>query len=82
MADEAFPLRAEDNKPQSADFPTSSFASLHLMDKKIEHKMDNPEPHSVSPLLTPSPLNQSQQQRDISIVTRPKPSLVDQGKKK
>lgn len=80
MADEDFPLWAEDKKPESADFPTSSLASLHLVDENTEHMVDNPELHSLSPLMVSSPLNQSQQQTDISMTTRPEPSPADRGK--
>ncbi|XP_054458827.1 phosphatidylinositol 3-kinase regulatory subunit gamma-like [Anoplopoma fimbria] len=83
MAEEGFQLRAlncaEDNKPQPADFPTSSLASLHLRDEAVvidestNHMGDDPEHHSVFSVMS-SPLNQSQQQTDISTATRPEPS--------
>ncbi|XP_029285321.1 phosphatidylinositol 3-kinase regulatory subunit gamma-like [Cottoperca gobio] len=80
MAEEGFQLRAlncaEDNKLQPADFPTSSLASLHLRDEAvvINHMGDNPEPHSVFSVMTSSLPNQSRQQTDISMATRPEPS--------
>ncbi|XP_035509876.1 phosphatidylinositol 3-kinase regulatory subunit gamma-like isoform X1 [Morone saxatilis] len=91
MAREGFQLKAfdnkdrtEDNELQPADFPTSSLASLHLRDEavvineNINHMVDNPEPHSVFPEMMSSLLNQSQQQTDISMATRPEPSPAAQ----
>ncbi|XP_051231973.1 phosphatidylinositol 3-kinase regulatory subunit beta-like isoform X1 [Dicentrarchus labrax] len=91
MAQEGFQLIAldnkdstEDNELQPADFPTSSLASLHLRDEavvineNINHMVDNPEPHSVFPEMMSSLLNQSQQQTDISMATRPEPSPAAQ----
>ncbi|XP_033478073.1 phosphatidylinositol 3-kinase regulatory subunit gamma-like [Epinephelus lanceolatus] len=84
MAEEGFQLRAldcaEDKELQPADFPTSSLASLHLRDEAVvihestNHMGDNPEPHSVFSVMMSSPLNQSRQQSDISVATRPEPS--------
>ncbi|XP_037626860.1 phosphatidylinositol 3-kinase regulatory subunit beta-like isoform X1 [Sebastes umbrosus] len=84
MAEEGFHLRAldyaEDDELQPADFPTSSLASLHLRDEAVvidestNHMGDNPELHSVFSVMTSSPLNQSRQQTDISMATRPEPS--------
>ncbi|XP_074523562.1 phosphatidylinositol 3-kinase regulatory subunit gamma-like isoform X2 [Halichoeres trimaculatus] len=87
MAEECFQHRAynskdcaEDSKLQPADFPTSSLASLHLRDDDVvinestNHMLDNPELHSVIPVTTSSPLNQSQPQKDTSVDTRPEPS--------
>ncbi|XP_019125387.1 phosphatidylinositol 3-kinase regulatory subunit gamma isoform X2 [Larimichthys crocea] len=80
MAEEGFQLRAEDNGLQPADFPTSSLASLHLRDEaavineSTNHMVDNPEPHSVLPVMMSSPLTQSRQETDISMATRPEPS--------
>ncbi|XP_075878804.1 phosphatidylinositol 3-kinase regulatory subunit gamma-like isoform X2 [Nelusetta ayraudi] len=59
---------------------TSSLASLNLRDESAivdgstNHMVDNPEPHSVSPVMMSSPLNQSQQWTKISMATRPEPS--------
>lgn len=86
MAEEGFQLRAEDNGLQPADFPTSSLASLHLRDEaavineSTNHMVDNPEPHSVLPVMMSSPLTQSRQETDISMATRPEPSPAVQGK--
>lgn len=86
MADEGFRVWTEDIELQPADFPTSSLASLHLMDEAVvinentNHMGDNPEPHSVCPLMMSSPLNQSQQLTDMSMAIRPEPSPADQGK--
>lgn len=87
MAEEGFQLGAEDEL-QPADFPTSSLASLHLRDEAADtnestnHMVDNPESHSVFPVMVSSPLNQSGQQTDISMATRPEPSPAAQGKVK
>lgn len=87
MAEEGLQLPAAD-EPQTADFPTSSLASLHLTDGaavvkgSTEHVVDNPEPRSLFPVMMSSPLTQSQQQRDISIATGPEPSAAVQGKGK
>ncbi|XP_053178970.1 phosphatidylinositol 3-kinase regulatory subunit gamma-like [Scomber japonicus] len=84
MADEGFHVWTEDIELQPADFPTSSLASLHLMDEAVvinentNQMGDNPEPHSVCPLMMSSPLNQSQQLTDMSMATRPEPSPADQ----
>lgn len=88
MADEGFHLgafgSAEDDELQI----TSSLASLHLRDEAVainesaNHMGDNPEPHSVFSVMTSSPLNQSRQQTDISMATRPEPSPAVQGKTK
>ncbi|KAM7388030.1 hypothetical protein PAMP_024231 [Pampus punctatissimus] len=84
MEDKGFHVWTEDNELQPADFPTSSLASLHLMEEALvinentNHMGDNPEPHSVCPLMTSSPLNQSQQLKDMSMTTRPEPSPADQ----
>lgn len=84
MADEGFRVWTEDIELQPADFPTSSLASLHLMDEAVvinentNHMGDNPEPHSVCPLMMSSPLNQSQQLTDMSMAIRPEPSPADQ----
>ena len=81
MADEGFRL-AEDDELQI----TSSLASLHLrdeaaaIDESDDHMGNNPEPRSVFSAVTSSPLNQSQQQTDISMATRPEPSPAAQGK--
>lgn len=90
MAEEGFQLRAfdcaEDDELQPADFPTSSLASLHLRDDAVvintstNHMVDNPEPHSVFAVMMSLPLNQSQQQGDISMATRSEPSPAVQGK--
>ncbi|XP_070816941.1 phosphatidylinositol 3-kinase regulatory subunit gamma-like [Chaetodon trifascialis] len=80
MAEEGFQLRAEDNELQVADFPTSSLASLHLRDEAVvinestNHMVDNPEPHSVFPVMMSTLFNQSRQQTDISMATRSEPS--------
>lgn len=87
MAEEGFQLRAEDEL-QSADFPASSLASLHLRDEatvinqSTKHMVDNPEPHSVFPVMMSSPLTQSEQQADISTASRPEPSPTARGKVK
>ncbi|KAK2835338.1 hypothetical protein Q5P01_015822 [Channa striata] len=91
MAEEGFQLipadstdYTGDNIIQPADFPTSSLASLHLRDKSAvinestNHMVENPEPYSVFPAMTSSLCNQSQQQTDISMDTRPEPSPADQ----
>ncbi len=93
MAEEGFQLRAfdskdcaEDDELQPADSPTSALASLHLRDEAVvvnertNHMVDNPEPHSVFTGMMSLPLNQSQQQTDISMATRPEPSPAVQGK--
>lgn len=86
MADEGFHVWTEDIELQPADFPASSLASLHLMDEAVvinentNQMGDNPEPHSVCPLMMSSPLNQSQQLTDICMATSPEPSPADQGK--
>lgn len=65
---------------------TSSLALLHLRDESsivngsANHMVDNPEPHSVSPVMMSSPLNQSQQWTKISMDTRPEPSPAAHGK--
>ncbi|XP_036969548.1 phosphatidylinositol 3-kinase regulatory subunit gamma-like isoform X2 [Acanthopagrus latus] len=75
MAEEGFELRAEDN-----DLPTSSLACLHLRDEAVvinegtNHMVDNPEPQSVFAVMMSSPLNQSREQMDIPMATRPEPS--------
>ncbi|XP_041791174.1 phosphatidylinositol 3-kinase regulatory subunit gamma-like [Chelmon rostratus] len=80
MAEDGFQLRAEDNELQPADFLASSLASLHLRDEAVvinestSHMVDNPEPHSVFPVMMSSLFNQSRQQTDISTATRPEPS--------
>lgn len=67
---------------------TSSLASLNLRDESAivdgstNHMVDNPEPHSVSPVMMSSPLNQSQQWTKISMATRPEPSPAAHGKVK
>lgn len=67
---------------------TSSLASLNLRDESAivdgstNHMVDNPEPHSVSPVMMSSPLNQSQQWTKISMATRPEPSPAVHGKVK
>lgn len=86
MADEGFQLRAEDEL-QSADFPASSLASLQLRDEaaineSTKHMVDNPEPHSVFPVMMSSPLTQSEQQADISTASCPEPSPTARGKVK
>lgn len=86
MAEDGFQLRAEDNELQPADFLASSLASLHLRDEAVvinestSHMVDNPEPHSVFPVMMSSLFNQSRQQTDISTATRPEPSPAVQGK--
>ncbi|XP_042338700.1 phosphatidylinositol 3-kinase regulatory subunit gamma-like [Plectropomus leopardus] len=90
MAEKGFKFRAlnstEDDELQPADFPMSSLASLHLRDeavvinKSTNHMEDNPEPHSVFPVMMSSSLNQSRQQTDISMATRPEPSPAVPGK--
>ncbi|XP_076582110.1 phosphatidylinositol 3-kinase regulatory subunit gamma-like isoform X1 [Chaetodon auriga] len=80
MAEEGFQLIAEDNELQATDFPTSSLASLHLRDEAVvisestNHMVDNPEPHSVFPVMMSTLFNQSRQQTDISMATRSEPS--------
>lgn len=75
-----------DNDLQPPDFPTSSLASLHLRDEAVvinesnNHMGDNLEPHSVCPVMMSSLRNQSQQQIDKSLDTRPEPSPAVQGK--
>lgn len=81
MAEEGFELRAEDN-----DLPTSSLACLHLRDEAVvinegtNHMVDNPEPQSVFAVMMSSALNQSREQMDIPMATRPEPSPAVQGK--
>lgn len=85
MAEEGFQPGAEDEL-QPPNFPTSSLASLHLRDTAVainvstNHMVDNPETHSVFPVMMSSLLTQPQQQTDISVVTSPEPSSVTQGK--
>lgn len=85
MAEEGFQPGAEDEL-QTADFLTSSLASVHLGDAALainvstNHMVDNPETHSVFPVMMSSPLIQPQQQTDISMATSPEPSSVAQGK--
>ncbi|TDH08681.1 hypothetical protein EPR50_G00100670 [Perca flavescens] len=77
MAEKGFQLRSLNC---AEDFPTTSLASLHLRDEAVvinestNHMGDNPEPHSVFSVMTSSPHNQSRQQTDISMATRPEPS--------
>ncbi|XP_031159792.1 phosphatidylinositol 3-kinase regulatory subunit gamma-like isoform X1 [Sander lucioperca] len=78
MAEKGFHLRALNC---AEDFPTTSLASLHLRDEAVvinestNHMGDNPEPHSVfSVMMSSPPHNQSRQQTDISVATRPEPS--------
>ncbi|XP_078114255.1 phosphatidylinositol 3-kinase regulatory subunit gamma-like [Sander vitreus] len=78
MAEKGFQLRALNC---AEDFPTTSLASLHLRDEAVvinestNHMGDNPEPHSVfSVMMSSPPHNQSRQQTDISVATRPEPS--------
>ncbi|XP_032382811.1 phosphatidylinositol 3-kinase regulatory subunit gamma isoform X2 [Etheostoma spectabile] len=77
MAEKGFQLRALNC---AEDFPTTSLASLHLRDEAVvinestNHMGDNPELHSVFSVMMSSPHNQSRQQSDISIATRPEPS--------
>lgn len=65
---------------------TSSLALLHLRDEptivngSINHMVDNPESHSVSPVMMSPSLNQPQQWTKISMDTRPVPSLAAHGK--
>lgn len=91
MAEEGSQLRPvdstdneEDNSLQPADFPISLLASLHLSDKDVvineSTYVDNPEPHSVFPVTMSSLHNQSQQQMDKSLDTRPEPSPAVQSK--
>ncbi|KAM7409647.1 hypothetical protein PAMA_001236 [Pampus argenteus] len=49
-----------------------------VINENTNHMGDNPEPHSVCPLMTSSPLNQSQQLTDMSMTTRPESSPADQ----
>lgn len=78
----------EDNEVQPADFPSSSLASLHLRDEAVvideskNHMGDTTEPHSVCPVMRSSVCNQSQQQIDKSLDTRPVPSPAVQGEVK
>ncbi|KAM9358385.1 phosphatidylinositol 3-kinase regulatory subunit gamma-like [Symphorus nematophorus] len=80
MAEEGFQLRTEDTELQPADFPTSSLASLHLRDEAVvsnestNHMVDNPESHSVFPVMMSSSLDQPRQRTGISMATRPEPS--------
>nr|XP_046246892.1 phosphatidylinositol 3-kinase regulatory subunit gamma-like [Scatophagus argus] len=84
MAEQGFQLRAEDDEHQPAELPTSSLASLHLRDETVvtnestNHMVDNPEPHSVFPVMMSSPRIQSQQQTDMTVATRPEPSSAVQ----
>ncbi|XP_034737108.1 phosphatidylinositol 3-kinase regulatory subunit gamma-like isoform X2 [Etheostoma cragini] len=77
MAEKGFQLRALNC---AEDFPTTSLASLHLRDEAVvinestNHMGDNPELHSVFSVMMSSPHNQSRQQSDMSIATRPEPS--------
>lgn len=93
MAEEGSMLRPvdsidymENNDPQLADFPTSSLASLHLRDETVvinksnNNMGNNPGSHSVCPVMMSSLRNQSQQQIDKSLDTRPEPSPAVQGK--
>lgn len=80
--EEGSQLRATD------ELLASSLASLHLRDESAvvdgsaNHMVDNPEPHSASPVMMSSPLNQSQQWTKISTATRPEPSPAAHGKVK
>ncbi|XP_059197385.1 phosphatidylinositol 3-kinase regulatory subunit gamma-like [Centropristis striata] len=76
MAEESFRALdcSEDHALRPADSPTSSLASLHLRDEVIDHMGDNPEPHSVFSVMMSSPHNQSGQQTDTSMASRPEPS--------
>ncbi|XP_035807910.2 phosphatidylinositol 3-kinase regulatory subunit gamma-like isoform X2 [Amphiprion ocellaris] len=84
MAAESFQLWTEDNELQPADLPMSLLASLHLRDEAVvinentNHMGDNPEPHPVFPVMMSSLLNQSRQQADISMSSRPEPPPADQ----
>lgn len=65
---------------------TSSLTLLHLRDGSAivngstNHMVDNPDPHLVSPAMTSSVLNQSQQWTKISMATRPEHSPAAHGK--
>ncbi len=86
MAEKDFQHRKEDNKFQPADFPTSSLATLHLRDEAVvinestNFMVDNPEPHSVFPVMMSASMNQSRKQTTISMATRLDPSPAVQGK--
>lgn len=79
MAAESFQHRTEDNKHQPTDYLTSSLSSLHLRDEAVvtnentNHIEDNPETHSAFPVMMSLMLNQSLQQGDISMASRPEP---------
>ncbi|GLD49881.1 phosphatidylinositol 3-kinase regulatory subunit gamma-like isoform X2 [Lates japonicus] len=94
MAEEGFQLQhvvsskdcteVDELQLQPPDFPISLLASLHLRHKaavineSTNHMGDNPEPPAVFPAMMSSPLNQSQQQTDMSMATGPEPSPADQ----
>ncbi|KAM6921880.1 phosphatidylinositol 3-kinase regulatory subunit gamma-like isoform 1-T2 [Xenentodon cancila] len=83
MAAESFQPWTEDEL-QPTDVPTSSLASLHLRDKAVVtnestvHMGDKPEPDPIVPVMMSSLPDQSRQQADIYMVTRPDPPPADQ----
>ena len=85
MAAEGFQPRTEGELPPT-DLLTSSLASLHLREEAVVtnenavHMGDNPEPDPIVPVMMSLLVNQSCQQADICMATRPEPPPADQGK--
>ncbi|XP_041863144.1 phosphatidylinositol 3-kinase regulatory subunit gamma-like [Melanotaenia boesemani] len=82
MAAKSFQRWTEDQL-QPVDLPTSSLASLHLRDEAVvtnentSHMEDNPKPYPTFPAMMSSLLNQSRQQAEMSVDTRPEPPPAD-----
>ncbi|XP_077573123.1 phosphatidylinositol 3-kinase regulatory subunit gamma-like [Stigmatopora nigra] len=77
MAEAGLRFRTED-KLQAADFPTSQFKSLNLLDEKANPTGDEPPLHSAWPLMTSSSCSQSQCETEISSASKSNPSPTDQ----
>lgn len=82
MEEDGFQL-GDHEELQPADYPTSSLASLHLMEdaavisRSADHMVDNPEHRSGFPGMTSSLSTQSKQQKDSTNV---EPCPAVQGK--